>query len=514
MTTLLETAAPVLAAESITVRFGGLTALGDVSVQVPPASIVGLIGPNGAGKSTLLGVLSGDVTMQSGAVSIEGADVSRVASHQRVRRGLARTFQLPELYGELTVRQHLSLAYRLADQPAREWSDPLTGRFLRSEPEEDAEIVQLLHSLGIESLADRSVAGLPLGAMRLVEIGRALATGPKVLLLDEPSSGLNPEESKALARALTRLVESRGISMLLVEHDTDMVFSLSAYVYVLDFGTLIASGRPAEVQADARVQSAYLGETKAPSELRVPPREALEAPILLEVSNLVVKYGNSVAVDGVSLIARQGSVTALLGANGAGKSTVARALSRLVPVSEGSIAFDGIDITGVSAHRVRRLGLAYLPEGRGIFPTLTVSENLRIAVQTLPKKDRSEGIDRAIQMFPILGERRAQVAGTLSGGQQQMLSLARIMAQFPRLIIADEISLGLAPLVVDDVFAGLQQAIDLGVSVILIEQFIHRALELASTCYILRRGRVVWSGQSGDAHAEVLDHYLGSDSTE
>jgi branched-chain amino acid transport system ATP-binding protein len=510
----------VLEAHDVTVRFGGLVALRDVGIRVPRGTIIGLLGPNGAGKSTLLGVLSGDLTPKSGRVSLDGRDVTRTAPQRRVRLGLARTFQHPEVYGELTVWQHLALAHRLRTKPSRVWSDPVTGRFLRTSGPEKQDIAQLLSALSLDGDAHTPLANLPLGVSRLVEIGRALATKPSVVLLDEPSSGLDAEESKRLAAVLKHIVAERGTSFLLVEHDVDMVFGLSSRVSVLDFGSLIAEGTPQEVQADARVRSAYLGEL-APATPTAPatPRRAertvtataADGDVLLTVSDLRVSYGNAVALDGLSLTAAQGSVTALLGSNGAGKSTLARALAGLVPASAGTIRFAGTDIAGLPASRINRLGLAYLPEGRGVFPTLTVHENLSMAVQRLPAAERNAAMDQAVSLFPVLGERRKQIAGTLSGGQQQMLSLARVLARAPRLLIADEISLGLAPVIVDEVFEGLERAIAEGVAVILIEQFVHRALELADTCHIMRRGSVVWSGAASEARAEVIEHYLGSE---
>jgi branched-chain amino acid transport system ATP-binding protein len=503
----------VLEAHDVTVRFGGLTALRDVDIRVPGGTIIGLLGPNGAGKSTLLGVLSGDLTPKSGHVSLGGLDVTRTVPQQRVRLGLARTFQHPEVYAELTVWQHLALAHRLRAKPSRVWSDPITGRFLRTSGPEEQDIAQLLSALGLDGVAHTPLANLPLGVSRLVELGRALATKPSVVMLDEPSSGLDAEESKRLAAVLRHIVAERGTSFLLVEHDVEMVFGLSSRVSVLDFGSLIAEGTPQEVQADARVRSAYLGELAPalPGTARQAERPVKADDVLLTVRDLRVKYGNAVALDGMSLTATRGSVTALLGSNGAGKSTLARALAGLVPASAGTIRFDGTDISGMPASRINKLGLAYLPEGRGVFPTLTVNENLSMAVQRLPAAERNAAIDHAVTLFPVLGERRKQIAGTLSGGQQQMLSLARVLARAPRLLIADEISLGLAPVIVDEVFEALERAIAEGVSVILIEQFVHRALELADTCHIMRRGSVVWSGAASDARAEVLEHYLGSD---
>jgi len=231
---------------------------------------------------------------------------------------------------------------------------------------------------------------------------------------------------------------------------------------------------------------------------------------LLKVEGLNVSYGQSHALFDVSLEVASGSMTAVLGANGAGKSTLARAISGLVPASSGSVHFNGEDITGMPAYRVRRHGLTYIPEGRGIFPGLSVLENLRMAVGGERRSDRPAAIERAIEHFPVLGDRRSQLAGSLSGGEQQMLALARALAVPPRLIIADEMSLGLAPIVTESVFRSLDEARASGITIVLIEQFVHRALSLADTCVILTRGSVAWSGPASDAGQEVLDSYLGS----
>ena len=230
---------------------------------------------------------------------------------------------------------------------------------------------------------------------------------------------------------------------------------------------------------------------------------------MLAVEDLDVSYGASQALFGVSLEVEAGSLVAVLGANGAGKSTLARTVSGLVPAVGGRVRFDGIDITKRAAHKLSAEGLTHIPEGRGIFPGLSVLENLRMAVGQLSRGERSAAIDRAIELFPVLGERRRQGAGTLSGGEQQMLALARALAVTPKLIIADEMSLGLAPMVAEEVFRGLDEARKSGITVVLIEQFVHRALALADSCVILTRGRVGWSGPASEAHDEVIERYLG-----
>jgi branched-chain amino acid transport system ATP-binding protein len=230
---------------------------------------------------------------------------------------------------------------------------------------------------------------------------------------------------------------------------------------------------------------------------------------LLEVCDLDVRYGTSQALFGVCLSVQPGTVLAVLGANGAGKSTLARTISGLVTPTAGRVAFEGRDVTGLPAHRIRKLGLTHVPEGRGIFPGLSVIDNLRMAVAQEARQERPSAIDRAIGRFPVLGQRRSQRAGSLSGGEQQMLALARALAVSPKLVIADEMSLGLAPLVAESVFEGIEDARRSGITIVLIEQFVHRALAMADHCVILTRGHVGWSGLASDAGQEVIDRYLG-----
>jgi branched-chain amino acid transport system ATP-binding protein len=232
---------------------------------------------------------------------------------------------------------------------------------------------------------------------------------------------------------------------------------------------------------------------------------------LLAVEGLVVRYGTALALAGFDITVAAGSVLAVVGPNGTGKSTLARALSGLVPAAEGRIRFNGKDITRWEPHRIRRAGLVHLPEGRGVFTGLTVAENLRMAAAELPRRRRPAAIQLGYEIFPALASRRRQAAGTLSGGEQQMLSLARGLVVQPRLIIADEISLGLAPKMVDVVFDGLRRARAHGAAIVLVEQYVHRALSLADTCAIVSRGAVAWSGPAAEAKDEVLRRYLGSE---
>jgi len=238
----------------------------------------------------------------------------------------------------------------------------------------------------------------------------------------------------------------------------------------------------------------------------------MTAGAALTIDGVGVRYGSFQALSNVDIQVPAGSLLAVLGANGAGKSTLGRAIAGLVPVSSGSITLDDQPITGWSPQCVRRAGIAYIPEGRGIFPALSVHDNLRMAVRQLGSRDaRRAAIDRATELFPVLGERRTQLAGSLSGGEQQMLGLARALAVEPRVVIADEMSLGLAPLVVDQVFERVEEVRRSGVTVVLVEQFVRRALAIADRCVVMSRGTVAWSGTPGDVGDELLDRYLGRD---
>jgi branched-chain amino acid transport system ATP-binding protein len=236
-------------------------------------------------------------------------------------------------------------------------------------------------------------------------------------------------------------------------------------------------------------------------------------PPLLAVIDLDVRYGEARALFGVSLSLAPGRALAVLGPNGAGKSSLAGAIAGRIRPAAGRVEFDGQDVAGRSANRISRLGIAYVPEDRAIFPHLTVLENLKVQLRyAVPRAERRAALERAVETFPVLGERRRQQAGTLSGGEQQMLSLARVLAAPPRLLIADEMSLGLAPQLVDLVFDSLRTAQSEGVTILLVEQYVERALAFADDAVILRRGSVAWTGPAKEAGAQLVAGYLGNES--
>ncbi len=219
---------------------------------------------------------------------------------------------------------------------------------------------------------------------------------------------------------------------------------------------------------------------------------------LLAVEGLGVSYGRSLVLDDLSFHVARGEIVALLGTNGAGKSTLLNAISGILSVRSGSISFDGRDITGARVNRIVAAGLVQMPGGRATFPGLTVAENLRIGGITVPRAERSDRVREVLVQFPVLDERRDQLAGTMSGGQQQMLALARALMSRPRLLMIDELSLGLAPAVVHDLLRAIVRLRDDGTSLIVVEQQVDLALDLADRAYFLERGTVRFEGPAAD----------------
>jgi ABC-type branched-subunit amino acid transport system ATPase component len=505
---------PLLEAQELTVRFGGHVAVSEVDLKVRAGAITGLIGPNGAGKTTTFNALCGLQSVTRGRVLLDGLDVSSLSPHRRARLGLGRTFQRLETFSLLTVRENV-----------------LAGAEFRWGPGEGtpAQVAdRLLDQLGLGDVADERVDSLPTGRARLVEVARALANGPRVLLLDEPSSGLNEAETAEFATVLHQLTDG-GLAILLVEHDMSLVMSACEDIYVLDFGRIIATGDPTTVQADEKVRAAYLGDDDdrravapaASSPASDEPttvsgvRELTEAeheelvharvPVL-EVRDLAAGYGDFDVIDGIGFEVAEGEVFALLGPNGAGKTTTLRVIAGLLPASSGSVAVCGRGVLGADADELARAGLCTVPEGRGVFPNLSVAENLWMATHTGTSRKQIEEV--AYARFPRLGERRTQTAGTLSGGEQQMLAMARAMATDPALLLLDELSMGLAPLVVHELYEQVGAIAATGISILVVEQFAHEVLGVADTAAIMLHGRIAAIGAPSAVATQLETAYL------
>ncbi|MEZ5140734.1 MAG: ATP-binding cassette domain-containing protein [Acidimicrobiales bacterium] len=487
-----------LEADQITVRFGGHQALIDVSLCAEPGRVTGLIGPNGAGKTTTFNVLCGLQSTVRGQVRLDGTDISGLAPHKRARLGLARTFQRLETFSLLTVRENVMAGAELAPRAIRRGRD--------AEATADA----LLERLGLGDVADEKVEGLPTGSARLVELGRALAGEPRVLLLDEPSSGLNEAETAAMGAVLDDLADD-GLTIVLVEHDMSLVMGSCHDIYVLDFGKVLTRGTPAEVQADEQVQRAYLGDQRdeptaaggSGHPVFDDPSDAPLAPVI-EVHDLCAGYGGIDVISDVSFEVAAGEVFALLGPNG-GQDHHARRDRRAGARHE---RHRGPLRPACSAPaRTPSPAPGSAPSPRAGASSRT-SPSPRTSGWPASRVRRADIEERAYARFPRLGERREQLAGTMSGGEQQMLAMARALATDPALLILDELSMGLAPLVVRELYEQVAAIAAEGLSILVVEQFAHEVLGVADTAAIMLHGRIGRIGAPADIADELAAAYL------
>lgn len=490
-----------LRVDGLSIAFGGVQAAQDVSFTAEPGRITSVIGPNGAGKTTVLNMIGGFYRPDAGSIRLDRELAGRPA-WDAARAGIARTYQTTQLFEHLSVIDNLLVA-------------EAGGRlgFLLGPPpgsEARARAQALLAFVGYAGPMGREARALPHVDRRLVEIARALATDPRVLLLDEPAAGLGMADKDALAELLRRIAEA-GIAVVLVEHDMGLVMGVSDHVVVLDAGTPIAAGEAAKVRVDPRVRRAYLGDTDYPGRPRTEPWQG-EHVAVLTTRRLTAGYGAAPVLDAVETTVNPGETVAVLGANGAGKSTMLRAIAGLHRPVTGSVLLADVETARTEAHLIAAAGLALVPEGRQVFPELTVRDNILLGAHTRDNVDAEAEIEALLARFPRLRDRISSQAGVLSGGEQQMLAIARGLIAKPRILLLDEPSLGLAPSMVRELYDALADLRDEGVTILLVDQMATLALAVADRGYVLEGGRVVKEGPATDLSSDrdIEKAYLGT----
>jgi branched-chain amino acid transport system ATP-binding protein len=469
-------------------RFGSVVATDRVSFRIEPGEAVGLIGPNGSGKSTLLKLIAGIEKPDGGSVTLGETPLGGRKPYTVNRLGVAVAMQVPRPFADLTVHENVRLA---------------AGHHAGHREHQAAE--EVLDVCGLRHRARVKAGSLGLLDLKRLEFARALATNPAVILLDEVAAGLVGEEL-AQVIALIKRVNATGRSVIIVEHVQQVISGVVDRVLVLSSGKLIAEGTPAEIAANAEVEQIYYG-TRASARPRATPTAEpagteVRQPTILDVDGVSAGYGSLVALRDVSLTIRQPDIVSVLGANGSGKSTLAATVSGQVRAIQGRIRFDGRVITKTPAYDRARLGICLCPEGRGIFTSLSVEENLLLGVPLRRRRaEITPELERVYDVLPVLRSRGRQRAGSLSGGEQQMLAIGRALLMSPKLLICDELSLGLAPKITGELYEVLVRVNESGVAIMLIEQNVHRALEISTAAYVLNRGQVTFAGAPG----ELLD---------
>ncbi|VVO05540.1 Vitamin B12 import ATP-binding protein BtuD [Pseudomonas fluorescens] len=484
----------------IGIRFGGVQAAQHVSLHAPGASITSIIGPNGAGKTTVLNMISGFYAPDSGQIELQAA-LAGLPAWKTARAGIARTYQTTQLFGDMSVLDNLLVAM----QKGR-----LGSPFRLCSAEQRDLALDLLALVGYRGAVNIATEDLPHVDRRLVEIARALATAPAVLLLDEPAAGLSRRDTDELAVLLRKLADF-GLTIILVEHDMALVMSVSERLLVLDAGKPIAFGTPAEIRQNKQVIAAYLGGT----DYQATPREQTwngSRDARLYVKDLVIDYGAAPVVNKVNLVVNPGEMVAILGANGAGKSSILQCLAGLHRAASGSILLDDENIEMASASGIAGKGLALVPEGRQVFPYLTVRDNLLLGGYSRREAfDAGAEIEAILRRFPRLRDRIDSPAGLLSGGEQQMVAVGRGLMAKPKILLLDEPSLGLSPAMIGELYDALAALRDDGVTLLLVDQMANLALQVADRAYVLETGCIVKSGSAAQLRGdnELAAAYLG-----
>ncbi|HUN97059.1 MAG TPA: ATP-binding cassette domain-containing protein [Bradyrhizobium sp.] len=487
-------ARPCLEIRGLRKEFGGVKAVDGIDLDLYAGEILGLIGPNGSGKSTVMSLIMGVEKPDAGTVMLRGIDIAGLPPYRIAQAGVGIMFQHSRPLWRQTVLENVKLAL-LPDSLFR----------LATSPEIDVKARAIAELVGLGQVVDRRPGGLSFADLRRMELAKTIARDPAVVLIDEPFAGLTVAEADSFAE-LIRSLGKQGRAILLVDHSVRSIAALADRVVAMYVGSIIAEGNADEVMADEMVRRVYLGgdiSVVRPSRVR-----SEGARPLLQVEQAQVSYGKATALDKVDLRVNERECVSIVGLNGAGKTTLFNAISGLLR-HEGKIHFDGKDLDSLKAGEIARFGLVQCPESRELFGTMTVRENLDIGGHLLAPNARKSQLDSVFGLFPILASRQTQAARTLSGGQQQMLAIGRALMMRPKLLILDEPTLGLAPVVIEqlsDALDKLRRTTPL--TLVLGEQNVKFALPHADRVYVLDRGRITWQGSAVNFAKEKGVGYL------
>ena len=490
-----------LEVRDIGITFGGIKAAQEVSFTAQQGRVTSVIGPNGAGKTTVLNMIGGFYRPGTGSIRLGGEELAGAPAWKVARAGIGRTYQTTKLFETMSVLDNVLIAMRRGN----------LGSMLSASASasDEAAAEALIAFVGYRGALAATAGDLPHVDRRLVEIARALAMRPRVLLLDEPAAGLMATDKESLSGLLRRIADV-GIAVILVEHDMRLVMGISDHIVVLDAGKPIAAGTPNDIRHDPKVLAAYLGAAGMQARARATPWAGSQDAVLTAI-DLSAGYGAAPVLQNISFQVKPGEMVALIGANGAGKSTMMRAVAGLLRPVQGDVILNDARIERFEAHRIAARGLALVPEGRQVFPEMSVYDNLELGANTRDNVDYAAEIEALLKRFPRLRDRLHSRAGLLSGGEQQMLAIARGMMAKPRILLLDEPSLGLAPAMIQELFDVLADLRDEGITILLVDQMAVLALAVADRGYVIDSGKIVRedSAENLAKDPEVEAAYLG-----
>ena len=475
----------LLAVEALTVSFDGFKAVNDLSFYVEENEIRVIIGPNGAGKTTVLDLICGKTKATSGSIQFRGKELTKLKENEIVQAGVGRKFQTPSVFEDLTVFENLEISY----PRGRTVFGSLTFQrdaAVRERVEEVAEMIFLKDRL--DTFADQ----LSHGQKQWLEIGMLLIQDPDLLMLDEPVAGMSVSERAKTAELLNRIIKDR--SVLVIEHDMKFVEDIAHKVTVLHQGQILSEGTMEKVKNDPKVIEVYLGPSEG------------STGRMLAISDLHVAYGQSEVLHGLNVSVAPNEIVAIMGRNGMGKTTLMKSLMGILPTKSGSVSMDGAELSALPSYERVAKGLAYVPQGRMIFSTMTVKENIETGLVVSGGSEVPEDI---YELFPVLLEMKGRRGGNLSGGQQQQLAIARALATKPKVLLLDEPTEGIQPSIIKDMARTLKRIRDeRGLSIVVSEQVLSFALDIADRVLVIENGEIVRDDPRDSVDAAQVSKYL------
>ena len=477
----------VLEIKNITVDFDGFCALLRVNVNVKRHTIHFFIGPNGAGKTTLLDIICAKTKPTDGVCMFypEGRTPVRITGmkeYKIVEEGIGRKFQVPSVFVNLTVMENMILSLKGN-------KGVLQSIFYKLSPEEEEHINEVLKMIELLDKKNEKAGSLAHGQKQWLEIGMQLVQRPEVIMLDEPAAGMGKPETFKSGEILKKIKES--CTIIVVEHDMDFVKQISDHVTVLHEGKY--SWRAPVTKCWLIKQSRqYIWEEEE--------RE------MLKIKDVDVYYGESKIITSLSMDVEKGKIVCLIGRNGVGKSTTLKSIMGLVKTPKGSIKLDGEEIMKMPTYNRVRKGVGYVPQGRDIFPQMTVYENLMLGLQA--RGGKGEFPKYIYELFPVLKRFEKRKGGDLSGGQQQ-LAIARALVTEPKILILDEPTEGIQPSVIQDIGNVIRKINkELGLTVLIVEQYLDFVLGISDYMYIMEKGDIILKGSTSELDAAEVQEKM------